>query len=369
MCQYVGSRICKECVLRLKPYVPGKPIEEVQREYGLTDIVKLASNENPLGPSPKAIEAMKKAVEKVSLYPDGTCFALRNAVAAHLGIQPDYLSFGAGSDELIREIGTAFLEDGDCVIQGDPTFSQYEGAATVNDCPCASVPFKGYDYDLDGLISCLDSRTKLVFIANPNNPTGTMLTHNQVETLIAKMPERAILVLDEAYNEYIERPDFPNSLPWVLEGRNIILLRTFSKVYGLAGLRLGYAIARPELIGYIERVRLPFNVSSVAQVAAIASLPDQEHVEKSRRLNSEGKAYLYREFGRLGLPYAPSEANFVWVDLRRDSVEVFKALLQKGVIIRTGDIFGCPTHARVTIGKPEDNRRFIQALEEVLSDT
>lgn len=364
----MSSKICRDCILRLKPYVPGKPIEEVQREYGLTDIIKLASNENPLGPSPKAVEAMKKACEKVALYPDGNCFALRNAVAEHIGVQPDYLSFGTGSDELIREIGTAFLEEGDCVVQGDPTFSQYEGAATVNNCECCLANLKdGYYYDVDAILGCINERTKLVFIANPNNPTGAMMNQSEVERLIAGMPSRAILILDEAYYEYIERPDYPNALQWVLEGKNVISLRTFSKIHGLAGLRLGYAIARPELIGYIERVRLPFNVSSIAQVAAIASLSDPGHIERSRKVNSEGKQYFYKEFRRMGLSFAESEANFVWVDLGRDSKEVFHELLKKGVIIRTGDIFGWPTHARVTIGTAEENSRFIKALEEVLS--
>ena len=363
----MGSRICKECILRLKPYVPGKPIEEVEREYGITNIIKLASNENPLGPSPKAIQAMKEAVEKVGLYPDGSCYALRNAVARHLGVEPNYLSFGAGSDELIHEIGIALLEEGDETVQADPTFVQYEGAAILNDCPCCKVPLKDFKYDLDAMAGCINERTKLIFIANPNNPTGTMVTHDEVARLLDRMTERAVLVLDEAYSEYIDRPDYPRSLSWVLEGRNVILLRTFSKVYGLAGLRLGYAIARPELIGYLEQVRQPFNVNSVAQAGAIASLADPDHVERSKKLNADGKAFFYREFDRLGLPYTVSEANFVWVDLKTDSVQVFKDLLRRGVIIRTGDIFGYPTHARVTVGTAEENARFIAALEEVLT--
>ncbi|MBI2842344.1 MAG: histidinol-phosphate transaminase [Armatimonadetes bacterium] len=361
-------RLCREGILKLRPYIPGKPIEEVQREYGLTDIIKLASNENPLGPSHKAVESMKSACERVGLYPDGSCFALRQAVAEHLGVEPDYLSFGAGSDECIHEIGVAFLEDGDDVVQADPTFSQYETAATLMECPCRMIPLNSYSYDVDAMADRITERTKLVFVANPNNPTGTMVTHTQVERLLDRLPERAILVLDEAYHEYnVDRPDFPKALPWVLEGRNIVLLRTFSKIYGLAGLRLGYAIAKPEIIRFMEQVRLPFNVNSVAQAGAIAALADQEHVEKSRKLNAEGKHYFYSEFDRLGLPYAPSDANFVWVDLKKDSRWVFGELLKRGVIIRTGDIFGCPTYARVTIGLPEENQRFIGALEEVLA--
>jgi histidinol-phosphate aminotransferase len=362
----MSLRICREGILKLKPYIPGKPIEEVQREYGLSSVVKLASNENPLGPSPKAIEAMKEAAEKVGLYPDGSCFGLKNAVASHLGVEPGFLSFGAGSDEIIHEIGLAFLEDGDEVVSADPTFVQYETAALCNECVYHGVPLKGYTYDLDSIASKISEKTKLVFVANPNNPTGTLVTHSEIEGLLSRMPERSLLVIDEAYFEYNERPDYPNALPWVIQGKNVILLRTFSKIYGLAGLRLGYGIARPEITGYLEQVRQPFNVNSLAQAAGIASIGDQEHVRRSRELNSNGKRYFYAEFDRLGLPYAPSEANFVWVDLKRNSVEVFKELLKRGVIIRTGDIFGTPTFARVSVGLPEENERFVQALEEIL---
>jgi histidinol-phosphate aminotransferase len=350
----------------MKPYIPGKPIEEVQREYGLTDIIKLASNENPLGPSPKAVEAMKAACETVGLYPDGNCFKVRQAVAKHLGVDPDYLSFGAGSDELIREIGNTFLSDGDCVIQGDPTFSQYEGAATVNGCKCCNVSNDGYNYDVESIISLIDEKTKLVFIANPNNPVGTIVTHDQVERILKALPERAILVLDEAYYEYIERPDYPNALPWVKEGKNVILLRTFSKIYALAGVRLGYAIARPEIINLIERVRLPFNINSIAQAGAIAALADRDHVDTTKKLNAAGRKYFYTEFERMGLSYAPSETNFVWVNINAEAKKVFPELLKRGIIIRTGDPFGCPTHIRVTTGTAEQNARFITALREVL---
>jgi histidinol-phosphate aminotransferase len=362
----LAVRLCKECVLRLRPYVPGKPIEEVQREYGLTDIIKLASNENPLGPSPKAVEAMKEAVEKVGLYPDGNCFALRRAVAAHLGVQPENLTFGAGSDELIHEIGVSMMESGDEIIQADPTFSQYETAAVVNDCLCCKVPLAGHRHDLEAMARLINEHTKFIFIANPNNPTGTLVGHDEVKKLLDKLPERVMLVLDEAYFEYNERDDYPRGLEWVNEGRNVIILRTFSKIYGLAGLRLGYAVAKPELIANLEQVRLPFNINSVAMAGAIASLEDQDHIERSRALNAQGKRYFYQEFDRLGLPWVPSEANFVWVDLKKDSKWVFTELLKRGVIIRTGDVFGAPTYARITIGTPEENLRFISALEEVL---
>jgi len=357
----------RKSILRLRPYVPGKPIEEVERELGITDIIKMASNENALGPSPLAVKAMKEAVEDVGLYPDGNCFRLKLAVAKHCGVEPENLIFGNGSDDVIHMIGLTFLQPGDECIQSDVTFSQYEGVAVLNDSVYHLTPVKDFRYDVDAMSERINKNTKLIFIANPNNPTGTMVTHTEVERLMSRMTERSILVLDEAYYEYVESPEYPRSIGWVKEGRNIIVLRTFSKVYGLAGLRVGYGVAKPDLVKYLERVREPFNVNSVAMAGAIASLQDPDQVARSTALNSSGKKYLYAEFERMGLKYSPSEANFIWVDVKKDSVQVFKELLKKGVIIRTGDIFGAPTHIRVTIGTEEQNVRFVKALSEVLA--
>jgi len=361
------EKLVRDCLARMRPYVPGKPIEEVERELGITDIIKLASNENPLGPSPVAVSAMTKALQDVSLYPDGNCYSLRKAVAKHWCVAEDELVFGCGSDEIIHYIALAFLRDGDETVQAWPTFTQYETAATLCDCQTHKVPLKNYTHDVDAMAERVNERTKLVFIANPNNPTGTMITHSEVQRLLARLPENCLLVLDEAYYEYVEREDYPDSIKWILEGRNVIALRTFSKIYGLAGLRIGYGIARPEIIRHIEKVRLPFNVNSVAQVGAIASLSDSDQVARSQAVNSAGKKYLYAEFDRMGLKYAPTEANFILVDIGHDSVWAFKELMKRGVIVRTGDIFGLPTHIRVTIGAPEQNARFIKALEEVLA--
>jgi len=360
------DRFIRECILRLRPYVPGKPIEEVERELGITDIVKMASNENPLGPSPSALAEMTRALNKVALYPDGSCYSLRKAVAKHWGVGEDQLIFGCGSDEIIHYIGLAFLTEGDETIQAHPTFVQYEACATLCDCKVHKVPLKNYTHDLEAMAERINARTKLIFIANPNNPTGTMNTRAEVEKLLSRVPERCLVVLDEAYYEYVERPDYPDALKLIAEGANVIALRTFSKIYGLAGLRIGYGIARPDIIKYLEQVRAPFNVNSIAQAGAIASLADPQQVARSRKVNSEGKRYLYREFDRLGLKYAPTEANFIFVDVGRDSVYVFKELLKRGVIVRTGDIFDMPTHIRVTIGTAEQNARFVKALEEVL---
>ncbi|MGC8785517.1 MAG: histidinol-phosphate transaminase [Armatimonadota bacterium] len=353
-------------VLELEPYSPGKPIEEVKRELGLTDVVKLASNENPLGPSPRAVEAAVRAMQSANLYPDGSCFELRQAVAKHVQVPPECLLFGNGSDELIHYIGLTFLMPGDEVITGHPSFVRYEAAAKLNNAPLHLVPLREHRFDLPAILARVNERTKLIFIANPNNPTGTIVTADEVDAFMNNLPEHVVVVWDQAYQEYVSCPDYPDTLQYVREGRNVVVLRTFSKAYALAGLRVGYAIARPDIIDAMNRVREPFNVNSVAQAAALAALHDQEHLRKAVELNRQGLEYLYRHFERLGLTYVRSEANCVMVDLGRDSQPVFQALLRKGVIVRTGHIFGLPTYLRITTGKREENERFICALEEVL---
>lgn len=358
--------LVNENICRLKPYVPGKPIEEVEREFGITDIVKLASNENPLGPSPKALDVMRKALDKVALYPDGSCFYLKQALARHWGVSEKELIVGNGSDELIHYIGVTFLSDDDQVIQADPSFVRYESSAVLNNCNCVMVPLKDFTHDLDAMADRITDQTRLIFVANPNNPTGTAVAQKDVERFVSRLPKRVIAVFDEAYYEYVESPDYPRMYDYVKSGANVIILRTFSKIYGLAGLRVGYGIARPEIIECLDQVREPFNVNSIAQVGALASLDDKDQVLRSRRVNSEGKKFLYRELERMGLPCVPSEANFVFADIKRDCRPVFTELLKRGVIVRTGDIFGYPTFIRVTIGTEDDNRRFIKTLEEVL---
>jgi histidinol-phosphate aminotransferase len=359
--------LCRKCILNLTPYVPGKPIEEVKREFGIDDIIKLASNENPLGPSPLAVEAMKSALDNVALYPEGSCYELRNAVAEHLAVEPDMIIFGAGADEVIHYMGVALLDEGDEIVQGHPSFVQYVAASTLMNCRAHLVPLRNWTHDLDAMLAKVNERTKMFFITNPNNPTGTIVTADQVEAVLDALPERCILVLDEAYYEYADDPGYTRSVEWIKQGRNVIALRTFSKIYALAGLRVGYGIAPASLVALLERVRLPFNVSSVAQAAAVASLKDPNQVARTREQNRRSKEYYYREFEKLGLPYTPTQANFVWVDLQRDCKKVFVELLKRGVIVRTGDIFGYPTHIRVTTGTDEQSERFIVALREVLS--
>lgn len=358
--------ICRKCILNLKPYVPGKPIEEVKREFGIDDIVKLASNENPLGPSPLALEAIKAALDNISLYPEGSCYDLRKALAAHLNINPDMLIFGAGADEVIHYLGIALLEDGDEIIQADPSFVQYKAASTLMDCNTHMVPLKNWTHDLDAMLEKVNDRTKMFFITNPNNPTGTIVSSDDVQRVLDTLPERCLLVLDEAYYEYAQDPNYTRSLDWIREGRNVLAMRTFSKIYALAGLRVGYGIAPAKIIDLLERVRAPFNVNNLAQVAALASLKDPNQIKRSWEQNQRSIRYLYKELDSMGLPYAPTQANFLWIDVQRDCKEVFHELIKRGVIVRTGDIFGHPTHIRVTTGTDEQNERFISTLREVI---
>lgn len=353
-------------VLELEPYSPGKPIDEVKREYGLTDVVKLASNENPLGPSPRAIEAAVRAMQTANLYPDGNCYDLRQAVARHVQIPPECLLFGNGSDELIHFIGLTFLMPRDEVITGYPSFVRYDAAAKLSEAVLHLVPLREHRFDLPAMLERVNARTKLIFIANPNNPTGTIVTAAEVDAFLSALPEHVVVVFDQAYQEYVTRGDYPDTLRYVREGRNVIVLRTFSKAYALAGLRVGYAVTTPEIVDAMNRVREPFNVNSVAQAAAVAALEDQEHLRKAVELNHQGLEYLYEQFDRMGLSYVRSEANCVMVDLGRDTRPIFQELLRRGVIVRTGHIFGMPTYLRVTTGKPEENERFVCALEEVL---
>lgn len=354
-----------EHILRLRPYVPGKPIEEVERELGITDIVKLASNENPLGPSPRVAGAIAAAAQNLALYPDGACFALVNALCRHWGVAPENVVVGNGSDEIIHYLGLAFLEPGDELLTGDPSFVRYEAAAGLNQAKFIATPLRDHTFDLERMADAITDRTRLIFIANPNNPTGTIVRRKELERFLDRVPEQAIVVMDEAYYEYVDDEEYPQSWHYVQEGRNVVILRTFSKIYALAALRVGYGLGRPEIIHALHQVREPFNVNSLAQAAAIASLEDPDQVRRSWASNRENRDYLYGEFKRLGLPYVETQANFVLVDVRRPCKPVYEALMQRGVIVRT--LGGLPTHLRVTIGRRSDNERFIRELESILS--
>jgi histidinol-phosphate aminotransferase len=355
-------------VMQLEPYQPGKPLDALQRELGLSDIIRLSANENPLGASPQVLQAIQQFLPQIHLYPDGACQHLRHALATFYQLPPDHFAFGNGSDELIHFLGLAYLEPGDEVIVANPSFVRYDATALLNNAVLHRVPLTAdYRHDLPAMLAQVNARTKLLFIANPNNPTGTLVYRNEVEQLLDTLPEHVLVVLDEAYFEYVDHPDYPDGLNYVRAGHNVVVLRTFSKAYGLAGLRIGYAIARPEILAPIERVREPFNVNAVAQVAAAAALGDQEHIRRTRTLNRQGLQFFYQLCEQLGLRYIPSWANFVMIDVGRDSRAVFQALLRHGILVRTGDIFGMPTFIRVNTGTPEQNARFAEALRAVIA--
>lgn len=358
----------RPCLEQITPYVPGKPIEEVERELGLSNVIKMASNENPLGPSPLALEAVKGYLHKISLYPDGNCYYLKRALAERYNLQEQNIVVGNGADELITLLGAAYLNPGEEIIMAQPSFSEYDFSARLMDAVPVYVPCKDFRHDLKAMAAAVTEKTKIIYVCNPNNPTGTIVTHKELEDFLAELPSNILVVLDEAYNEYVGDPSYPRSLEFLKRGFNVLILRTFSKIYGLAGLRVGYGLADEQVIRDINTVREPFNVNTVAQVAARAALNDKEHLEAVLRVNSIGKEYLAGEFTRMGLFYLPTEANFIFVEVGVDSRELFQKLLHKGVIVRTGDIFGYPQFIRVSIAKEEENRRFIQVLEECLQE-
>jgi histidinol-phosphate aminotransferase len=359
--------LLRKGILGLKPYIPGKPIEEVKRELGLKEVIKLASNETSVGPSPFAIEAIKKEIKNINLYPEGSSSLLREKLAHRLSIDKEMIIIGNGEDDIIDLIGMAFINEGDEVITGAITFPAYETAAKIMGGKLIPVKLKDFRFDLEKIAQRINEKTKIIFICNPNNPTGTIVDKEAVDRFIKQVPEDVVVVFDEAYYDYVEDKNYPDSFSYVLEGKNIIVLRTFSKIAGIAGVRVGYGIAKHELIGYLNRVVNPFTTNRLAQVAALASLDDEEHRKKVLRSNQEGKKYLYRELKEIDLFYLPTEANFIFIDLKEDSEVIFEKLLRKGVIIRPGKTWGCPNFIRVTIGTAYENRRFIQAIREVMS--
>jgi histidinol-phosphate aminotransferase len=349
-------------IKNINPYVPGKPIEELERELGITGSIKLASNENPLGPSPKAVNAMKKALEGLNRYPDGSGFYLSQALAKHLGVDIGQVLLGNGSNELIELAVRTFVAPGDEVVSADPSFVVYKMITQAANGANVIVPCRDLRHDLDAMADAITAKTKLVFIANPNNPTGTMNTKAEMDRFLSRVPDHVLVCVDEAYFEYVTRADYPDAIDALREGRNILALRTFSKIYGLAGLRIGYGVTKPELAELMNKVRQPFNTNTLAQVGALAALGDRKHVERSATLNNEGKQFLYREFERLGIAAVPTETNFIFFETQFDGRELYGSLLKKGVIIRPMG----GKRLRVTIGLPEENKRFIDGLEAAL---
>lgn len=355
-------------IANLKPYIPGRPIEDVQRQLGLKRVVKLASNENCLGPSPKAAAAIKESIKNINRYPDGSCFNLKSKLAAILGVGTDKLIIGNGSDEIIILAIRTFTSSGDEVVIARPTFLIYDIASEIQDLKVTHVPLSSaFKYDLKAMKQAITPKTRIVFIANPDNPTGTYVSKGELDEFFSGLPQDTIVFLDEAYFEYAayEFKDYPNGFNY-LSRPNVIVSRSFSKIYGLAGLRVGYGISSPEIINYMERVRDPFNVNLLAQAAAVAALDDAAFLKKTLKFVSGEKRYLYAQLKKIGLDYVPSATNFILINVRQDCGELFNSLLKKGVIVRDMKAWGLDTYIRVTVGTREENVMFIKGLKEIL---
>ncbi len=350
----------------LVAYDPGKPIEETARELGLdpADIIKLASNENPLGPSPKAIAAMKEAAEGVHIYPDGGGYKLRTAIAEKFGLDRGQVVISNGSNEIIELIGHGFLNPGDEVVAAEHAFVVYKLMATLFGAETIEVPDPDFVHDLDAMAAAITPRTRMVFVANPNNPTGTMVDGAAIDRFMARVPDHVVVIFDEAYHEFV--PDAPDTLKYLREGRNVVVMRTFSKIQGLAGLRIGFGLTTLEIASVLQKCRQPFNTNSIAQAGAVAGLLDEEHQQRTRELNDEGRAYLERSFAEMGLEYVPSHANFVLVKVG-DGDAVFQAMLRRGVIIRAMRGYKLPEWVRISVGTMPQNERCVATLKEVLA--
>ncbi|NQU10035.1 histidinol-phosphate transaminase [bacterium] len=359
------ASLANRFVCDIPVYEPGRPIEEVARELGLNParIVKLASNENALGPSPQAVAAMRRALRTAHRYPDGGGFYLRRELARRLGVGQENLILGNGSNELIEFLYHAFVGPGDEVVAGDRAFVIYKFMAGMFQARCVEVPFRGHTHDLRAMREAITAKTKLVFVANPNNPTGTRVANAEVSRFIRGLPAHVIAVLDEAYIEYLDDP--PPSVGYT-KRHQVVLLRTFSKIVGLAGLRIGYAVAPADCIALLQRVRQPFNANAIAQAGALAALGDAAHIRRTKAMTRHGLAYLEKEFRRLGLEFVPSCTNFVLVRVG-DGTKVFAELQRRGVIVRPVGAYRMPEWIRVTVGRPEENRRFVAALRAVVA--
>ncbi len=350
-----------EYVSAIRPYVPGKPVEELERELGIRGSIKLASNENPLGPSPMALEAVKGVAKDLNRYPDGGGYYLKNALSARLSVSSENIILGNGSNELLDIAARTYMRPGDDAVMATPSFVVYAMSVQSMGCRAIQVPLKEYAHDLSGMLEAVTEKTRIVFIANPNNPTGTINRKSEFDVFMEMLPEDVLTIVDEAYYEYVSHPEYADSMKWFRKGKDVLILRTFSKIFGLAGLRIGYGIARGGIITEMNKLRPPFNTNSMAQAAAMGALDDTMHVERSREINEEGKRYLYTELRKLGFAYVPTEANFVYIPVE-DSAVLYERLLREGVIVRPMG----PKALRVTIGLPDENFRFIEALESVV---
>ena len=364
----LNKQLVPDYISSIKPYSPGKPIEELERELGIQGSIKLASNENPLGPSDKAVEAVSKVIKNIHRYPDGGCYYLKGALSEFYDISEENLILGNGSNEIIELVVRTFLRPGEEAIIADPTFLVYNMVVQTAGGKVRRVPLKGLSYDLSSMKDCIGDKTRLVFIANPNNPTGTIVKRKELEGFLADMPDDVIIILDEAYFEYVTDKDFPDGTDYIENGRNVIVLRTFSKIYGLAGLRIGYGMGGKLLIENMNRVRQPFNINSPAQAGALAALKDRDHVKRSLENNINGLDYLFKEIEKLGFICMPTQTNFFLIKVG-DGARIYKNLLRKGVIVRPMGGYGLNEYIRVTVGLPEENKRFINTFKEVIGNS
>ncbi len=355
-----------EHIARLKPYVPGKPIEELERELGITGSIKLASNENPKGPSPKAIEAITRVLRDLHRYPDGSGYHLRERLAEKLEVSRKNVVLGNGSNEIIELLVRTFLREGDEVVMPAPSFLMYEIMVAASGAKAVKVPLKDLAVDLEAIAGRISGSTRMVFVNNPNNPTGTIVSKDAWEKFLGQVPPDVILVMDEAYIEFVRDKTCPMGSDYLNSDKLVVTLRTFSKAYGLAGLRIGYGVMRQELADLIHRVRQPFNTNALAQAGALAALDDDVFFHDTIQIVHEGLDFLYKKVNEMGLQYVPSQSNFFLIDMQQDAGGLFEKMLSRGVIVRAMSAYGYPTHIRVTVGLPEENRRFIEALKEVL---
>jgi histidinol-phosphate aminotransferase len=350
----------------LSPYQAGKPIEELQRELGLSDIVKLASNENPLGPSTAVLDACAKAARDITRYPDANGFELKHAISAKFDLQPNQLTLGSGSNDVLDLIARVFLAPGSSAVFSQYAFIVYPIATQACGARAIVTPAKNWGNDLDAMLAAIEADTRVVFLANPNNPTGTWVGNTELTNFLRRVPEHVVVVLDEAYTEYVDKTDFPNGLSLLKEFPNLIVTRTFSKAYGLAALRVGYAASSPVLADLLNRVRAPFNVNSLGLTAAVAALGDDNYLVRSRALNLQGMQQLVEGIAAIGLPVIPSAGNFIAVEMPGDALPIYQKLLQQGVIVRPLIPYQMPRHLRISIGLAEENAKFLAALPKVL---
>jgi histidinol-phosphate aminotransferase len=359
-------KLAQPGITELSPYQPGKPIEELERELGIVDIIKLASNENPLGPSRVVIESITGQLAELARYPDGSAYQLKNKLQAKLGIDPAMVTLGNGSNDVLELVARVFLGPGLESIVSEHSFVVYPLVTKSLGAELIVIPAIDFGQDLNATRAAISDRTRVIFIANPNNPTGTWVDKQSLLSFLDAVPEEVLVVLDEAYAEYVAEPDYPNGLELVDDYSNLIVTRTFSKAYGLAGLRMGYSVSHPDIADLMNRVRQPFNVNAMSLAAALVALDDEAYLKESVRVNNEGMKMLTDACDQLGLGYIPSVGNFLTIDFGCDAMPIYDGLLQEGVIVRPIGVYGLPNHLRVTVGLPLENKRFIDSLKKLL---